>query len=103
LSVHALTADGWKLVTATATGPGLAVTVAAGANADIDLTVAANPANIKAVLGFISLAGLPDGIDLVGVTYPNLATVRVRVRNNTTGPITIAAGSVSASILAKAA
>jgi hypothetical protein len=103
LSVQAITADGWKLVIASATGPAAAVSVAAGASADIDLAIAANPANIKEILAFKSVTGLPDGIELVGISYPALSTVRVRVRNGTAAAITIAAGSVSASILARAA
>jgi len=39
---------------------------------------------------------------LVGVSYPDVNTVRIRVYNVTTASITIAAGSVSATVLAKA-
>jgi hypothetical protein len=103
MSVQALTAEGWKIVLANASGPAAAVSVDAGAAADVDLTVAANPANIREILALKSVTGLPDGIVLVGVTYPDLATVRVRVLNHSAAAITIAAGSVSAVIMAKAA
>ncbi len=103
MSVQALTAEGWKLVLASASGPAAAVSVATGAAADVDLTVAANPALIKEILGLKSISGLPDGIVLAGITCPNLNTIRVRVYNPTGGAITIAAGAVSASVLAKAA
>jgi hypothetical protein len=103
VSVEALTADGWKVVEATATGPAAAVSVGAGAAADVDLTVAASPASIKKILALKSISGLPDGIVLVGVTYPTSTTVRVRVFNHTAAAISIAANSVTASVLAKAA
>jgi hypothetical protein len=103
VSVEALTADGWKIVEATATGPAAAVSVGAGAAADVDLAVAANPASIKEVLALKSLSGLPDGVVLVGVSYPSPTTVRVRVFNPTAAAITIAANSVTAAVSAKAA
>ncbi len=103
MSVQALTVEGWKLVLASASGPASDVSVGAGAAANVDLTVAANPALIKEVLGLRTVSGLPDGVVLANVTYPNLSTVRIRVFNPTSGAITIAAGAVSASVLAKAA
>jgi len=103
MSVEAQTADGWKIATATAVGPAAAVSVAAGAAADVDLTVAANPAKIVKILGITSIAGLPSGIVLAGVTYPTLTTIRLRVFNPTASAITVTANSVSATILAKAA
>jgi hypothetical protein len=103
MSVQALTADGWKIVIANASGPASNVSVSAGTAANVDLTVAANPASIKEILALKSVSGLPDGIVLVGVSYPDLTTVRIRVFNHTTGSITITAGSVSASVIAKAA
>ncbi len=101
MSVQALTADGWKLVIATASGPATNTTVNGGAAGNVDLTVAANPAIIREILGLKSITGLPDGIVLVGVTYPNLATVRISVFNPTTTNITISANTVSASVLAR--
>jgi len=102
MSVEALTAEGFKLVLATASGPATTVSVGAGAAANVDLTVAANPGVIREILSLKSLTGLPDGIVLVGVSYPALTTIRVRVFNHTTSSINITAGSVSASVLAKA-
>jgi len=102
MSVEALTADGFKIVIATASGPATAVSVGAGAVADVDLTVVANPAVVREILGLRSLTGLPSGIVLVGVSYPNVNTVRIRVHNVTAAAITITAGSVTATVLAKA-
>jgi len=101
MSVEALTAEGYKLVRATALGPTAAVSVGAGAAANVDLVVQANPAKILAIEALKSLSGLPDGIVLVGVTYPDLSTVRIRCFNHTTAAISIAANSVTAEILAK--
>jgi hypothetical protein len=103
MSVEALTADGWKVVEATATGPAATVSVGAGTAANVDLAVAANPASIKEVLALKSLSGLPDGVVLVGVSYPSPTTVRVRVFNPTTSDINVTANSVTAAVLAKAA
>jgi hypothetical protein len=103
MSVEALTADGWKVVEVTAKGPAADTSVAAGASADVDLTVAAGPANVKKLLALGSITGLPDGIVLAGVSYPSPTTVRVRVHNVTTAAITITAGSVSATVIARAA
>jgi len=102
MSVEALTADGFKIVIATASGPASAVSVGAGAVADVDLTVAPNPAVVREILGLRTITGLPSGIVLVGVSYPSVNTVRIRVYNATATAITIAAGSVSATVLAKA-
>ena len=101
MSVQALTADGWKIVLANASGPASNATVNAGTAGNVDLTVAANPAIIREILGLKSITGLPDGIVLVGVTYPDLATVRIRVFNPTTSNITIVANTVSAGVLAR--
>jgi hypothetical protein len=103
MSIQALTAEGWKIVLATASGPASTVSVGAGAAADVDLTVSANPASIKAILALGSVSGLPTGIVLVGVSYPNLSTVRIRVYNPTTSSINVTANSVSATVLARAA
>jgi len=102
MSVEALTADGLKIVLATAVGPGAATSVAAGAAANIDLVVQPNPAVIRKILGFTSVSGLPDGLVLEYVTYPDIATVRVRVFNPTAAAISVAANAVTATILAKA-
>lgn len=102
MSVEASTVEGWKLVLATAVGPSTTVSVGAGAAANVDLAVSANPAVIREVLGFRSVSGLPDGIVLVGVSYPDISTVRIRVLNHATASIQITANSVTASILCKA-
>jgi lipid-binding SYLF domain-containing protein len=102
MSVQALTADGWKIVTASATGPGSNVAVSAGAAANVDLTVSANPAQIKEILAVQSVSGLPDGVVLVGFSFPNISTLRLRVFNPTSTDKTVTAGSVSAVITAKA-
>lgn len=102
MSVEASTREGWKLVLASATGPSTTVPVGAGANANVDLTISANPAVIREILGLKSISGLPDGIVLVGITYPDTSTVRIRVLNHSTSTVSITANSVSASILCKA-
>jgi len=103
MSVEALTADGWKVVEATAAGPAADTSVAANTSVDLDLAVAANPASVKKVLALKSISGLPDGVVLVGVSYPSPTTVRLRVRNVTAAAVTVTANSVSASVSAKAA
>jgi len=103
MSVEVLTAEGYKLVRATASGPAAATSVAATTAANVDLTIAANPAKILAIEALKSISGLPSGVVLVGITYPDLATVRITVYNTTAAAVTIAAGSISAEILAKAA
>lgn len=102
MSVEALTADGWKIALATATGPATTVSVPATSPADVDITLAANPARIVEVLGLRSLTGLPSGVVLVGVSYPALNTVRIRVYNTTGSAVNITAGSVSATVVCKA-
>jgi hypothetical protein len=102
MSVQALSADGWKIVLANATGPASTVSVNAGSAANVDLTVSANPANIREILALKSIGGLPDGIVLVSVSYPNISTIRLRVFNTTGSSIDINANSVSATILARA-
>jgi len=103
MSIVGLTADGFKIVTATATGPGSNVVVSAGGAANVDLTVAANPAVIKEIIGLVSISGVVDGVVLEGMSYPNLSTVRLRVFNPTATDKTVTANSVTATILAKAA
>jgi len=102
MSVEALTAEGYKLVTATASGPASNVAVSAGAAANVDLTITANPARILSIEALKSISGLPDGVVLVGVSYPSLTTVRARVFNPTSTDKTVSAGTVSAEILCKA-
>jgi hypothetical protein len=102
MSVEALTADGIKIVLATAVGPSSNTVVSAGGAANIDLAVQPNPAVIRKILGFTSVSGLPDGVVLEYVTYPDIATVRVRVFNPTGSDKTVTANSVTATILAKA-
>lgn len=103
MSIQALTADGWKIATVAAIGPASNVTVSAGSAANVDLAVSANPINVKTVIGLASVSGLPDGVVLAGVSYPDLSTVRLRVFNPTASAITVTANSVSASILVKGA
>jgi hypothetical protein len=102
MSVKALTADGWKIITASATGPGTNTTVNAGTAANVDLTVASNPARIREILAVQSISGLADGVVLAGFSFPTTSTLRLRVFNPTSSNITINAGSVSAVIIAKA-
>jgi hypothetical protein len=102
MSLQALTADGKKVGLVTATGPSTAVSVSAGTAANVDLPIATPPFIIQEILSLKSIAGLPDGIVLVGVSYPNLSTVRVRVFNPTAAGISITANSVTASILVQA-
>jgi hypothetical protein len=102
MSVQALTADGWKIVTASASGPGSNVAVSAGAAANVDLTVGSNPALIKEILAVQSVSGLPDGVVLVGFSFPTISTLRLRVFNPTSTDKTVTANSVTAVIIAKA-
>ena len=101
MSVQALV-DGYKLVLADATGPSADVSVAAGASANVDLAVAAGPAKVLAILGLQSVSGLPSGVVLAGVSYPDVNTVRLTVFNPTSAAITVSANSVTATVLAKA-
>ena len=94
----AITYDGKKIAVLTATGPGSDVSVGAGAAADVDLTIPASYFVVKKILGLTSVSGLPDGLAIAGVSYPDLSTVRVRVLNTTTAAITVSAGSVTASV-----
>lgn len=103
MTVEALTADGYKILTVSAAGPASAVTVSAGGAANVDLSVGAHEASrILSILGLKSVSGLPDGAVLQSVSFPNLSTVRLRVFNPTTSDITVSADSVSAEILVKA-
>lgn len=102
MSVEALTVEGFKLVKATATGPGSDTTVTGGSAANLDLAVAANPSRILEIEALKSVSGLVDGVVLVGVSYPSLTTVRVRVFNPTGTNKTVTANSVSAEVLCKA-
>jgi hypothetical protein len=102
MSVQALTADGWKIVTASASGPGSDVSISGGAAANVDLTVGSNPAQIREILAVQSVSGLADGVVLVGFSFPNISTLRLRVFNPTAGGKTVTANSVSAVIIAKA-
>jgi hypothetical protein len=101
MSVQALV-GGYKLVLANATGPSAAVSVAAGASANVDLAVAAGPAILHAILGLCSVSGLPSGVVLAGISYPNVNTVRLTVFNPTGAAVTVSANSVTATVLAKA-
>jgi hypothetical protein len=102
MSVQALTADGWKIITAPAAGPASNVAVSAGAAANVDLTVGSNPALIREILAVQSVSGLVDGVVLVGFSFPSTSTLRLRVFNPTSTDKTVTANSVSATILAKA-
>jgi hypothetical protein len=101
--VLVLTADGWKLVTASAVGPASNVNVAAGATANIDLAVSANPASIKELIAIATIAGLPTGLAIAGISFPNTSTVRIVVFNPTSSAVTVTANSVTATVLASAA
>ncbi|MFQ6075627.1 MAG: hypothetical protein ACE5Z5_05785 [Candidatus Bathyarchaeia archaeon] len=87
---------GKKMVELTATGPASDVPVGAGAAADVDLAVGAPPSTILEVLSLKDVSGLPDGVVLAGITYPDVGTVRLRVFNPTAGAITVTADSVTA-------
>ena len=102
MSVEALTAEGFKVVLASASGPSSDTVVSAGGAANVDLSVASNPANILEILALKSVSGLPDGVVLVGVSFPSTSTVRLRVFNPTGGDLTVTADSVTAYVLAKA-
>jgi len=101
--VLVLTADGWKLVTASAKGPASDVSVAAGATANIDLAVSANPASIKELIALATVAGLPTGLAIAGISFIGTTTVRIVVFNPTAAAVSVAANSVTATILASAA
>jgi hypothetical protein len=101
--VLVLTADGWKLVTASAVGPASDVSVAAGATANIDLAVSANPANVKELVAIATVAGLPTGLAIAGISFIGTSTVRIVVFNPTTAAVSVAANSVTATVLASAA
>jgi len=101
--VLVLTADGWKLVTASAKGPASDVSVAAGATANIDLAVSANPASIKELIALATVAGLPTGLAIAGISFPNTSTVRIVVFNPTSSAVTVTANSVTVTVLASAA
>jgi hypothetical protein len=102
MSIQALTADGWKIITASATGPTSNVAVSAGTAANVDLTVGSNPALIREILAVQSVSGLPDGVVLEGFVFPSISTLRLQVFNPTSTDKTVTAGSVSAVIIAKA-
>jgi hypothetical protein len=101
--VLVLTADGWKLVTAGAVGPASDVSVAAGATANIDLAVSANPASIKELIALATVAGLPTGLAIAGISFIGTSTVRIVVFNPTASAVTVTANSVTATVLASAA
>jgi hypothetical protein len=101
MSVQALV-GGYKLALVNATGPSAAVSVAAGASANVDLAVAASPVKVLAMLGLCSVSGLPSGVVLAGVSYPDANTVRLTVFNPTGAAVTVSANSVTATVLAKA-
>ena len=102
MSFQGLTADGWKIVLENAKGPVATTNVGTGLSADIDLPIIAGPVIDREILGLKSIDGLPDGIVLQNITYPDLKTVRLRVRNHTGAVITINANAVTAVVLAKA-
>jgi hypothetical protein len=102
MSVQALTADGWKIVTATATGPSTNVSVTAGSAANVDLTVGSTPAQIREILAVQSISGLTDGVVLEGFSFPSTSTIRLRVFNPTSTDKTVTANAVTAVIIAKA-
>lgn len=102
MSVQAVTADGWKIVVVSAVGPATTTSVTAGSAANINLAVQTTAAIVRDFLSLSSLSGLPDGVVLVGVSYPDLSTVRVRVFNPTGSNINVTANSVTATLLAKA-
>jgi hypothetical protein len=101
--VLVLTADGWKLVTASAVGPASNVSVAAGATANIDLAVSANPASIKELIALATVAGLPTGLAIAGISFVGTSTVRIAVFNPTASAVTVTVNSVTATVLASAA
>jgi hypothetical protein len=101
--VLVLTADGWKLVTASAKGPASNVSVAAGATANIDLAVSANPASVKELIAIATIIGLPTGLAIAGISFPNTSTVRIVVFNPTSSAVTVTANSVTVTVLASAA
>jgi hypothetical protein len=101
MSVQALV-DGYKLVLVNATGPSAAVSVAAGSSATVNLAVVAGPANVLAILGLQSVSGLPSGVVLSGVSYPDVNTVSLTVYNPTAAAVSVGAGAVTATVLAKA-
>jgi hypothetical protein len=95
MTLVALTRDGRKVVLDTATGPSTNVSVDAGASADINVPVGLFELSRKDSVVVSGISGLPDGIVLQGFSLPSLDTVRLRVRNVTTGSITVSANSVS--------
>ena len=79
------------------------MTVATGTAGDIDLAISLGEVKqILEHLGVVSISGLPDGLAIAGITFPDATTLRIRVFNPTAGDITVSAGSVSASVLVKA-
>jgi len=92
------TADGKKLVVATATGPASDTTVAAGAAADLSLSYARTTlARVEEARGVRRIAGLPDGVVLVGFEA-KADGVTVRVYNATGADVTVSAGSVTTEV-----
>lgn len=102
MSVEAITLDGKKIVIASAIGPSSTVNVAAGSTANIDLSVQPNPAIIRNILAIGTVTGLPTGVAINGISYPSLTTIRITVYNPTGAAVSIAANSVTATVLARA-
>jgi len=97
-----LLATGEKLVAITATGPAADVSVGATAAADVDISIPVRTlSRILENLALVSLTGIPDGVVLVGFSFPDVGTLRIRVFNTTGAAITITAGSITATVLSK--
>jgi len=90
------THDGRKVVEGSATGPG--VTVGATAAADVDVPIPLFELGRKHSIKLKSVTGLPDGVVLVGFSYPNVDTVRLRIFNTTAAAITIAVGAIAVEV-----
>ena len=101
MSVELVTADGYKVTVEVAKGPASTTTVGTGAVANIDLAVAPGRAVVMSVLGVRTVEGVPDGLVLMGVSYPDVKTVRITVKNVSGAALTVAANAVTATVLAK--
>jgi len=77
-----------------ATGPAVDVSVAAGAAADVSISISIAPLTSFTHAYIKRIAGLPDGICLVGFNVTATEVV-LRVFNPTTAAITVTAGSVT--------
>jgi len=102
MSVEGVLLTGEKIVLLSASGPASDTTVTAGGSATVDLTISLGPVYRAKPLAIRSVSGLPAGVVIGGIEFPDDNTVRITVVNTGTGDVTVTAGSVTAYVLAKA-